>query len=189
MKMSLLFAAFLMSVMSPVRPLHAQTPVTKNFDSTKPITLTGVVAGLTLFRDRSYLIVDLTDGLTNTVQRWAIQGNDRNLLIEAGWNFGTSLGAAAARDGFRPITPYVGEMVTVVAYRPQPNIDIQAILGDSPAVIGGAPAGLPPDSPFAKLARGNLNVDLRELFKVGRFVYGTEVTFSDGNKLVFGRVP
>lgn len=183
-------AICLIALLSAVLPvlLFAQTGAAKYFDSTKPVTLKGTVAGIALMRDRSYLVLEVKDEATNAVQRWAIEGNDRSALLDAGWKLAATPDDQAPQgDGFnRSAEPYRGEPVGVVVYPPRTNAKLEDILGSSPTMIGGVPEGLPPDSPFARLAAGRLRVDLTDLFARGRFVHGTEVTFSNATKLRFG---
>jgi len=174
--------------------LRGQAVIKQHFDATKALTLKGTVVGLALFRDRSYLILDVKDE-GNMVQRWAIEGNDRDKLLQAGWKLPASpedptAPATPADGGFnRPRVPYRGEMVTVIAYGPRVTTKIEDILGSSPTRIGGVPEGLPADSPVARLAGGPLNVDLVDLFNRGRFAHGTVVTFANADKLAFGATP
>jgi len=81
--MRLATAAVLLVALSV--PLSAHHSFSAEFDSTKQVTLDGVVAMMEWVNPHSWLHIDVKkpDG---TVERWKIEGGSPSVLFRLGWN-------------------------------------------------------------------------------------------------------
>jgi hypothetical protein len=83
------------------RPIHAHHSFAAEFDSTKTVTLTGVVTKVEWTNPHTYFYVDVTDD-QGKVANWAVEGGAPNALYRAGW---------------KPTSLKAGDRVTIVGSR------------------------------------------------------------------------
>ena len=81
--------------------LDAHHSFAAEFDSTKVVTLTGVITKVEWTNPHTYFYVDATDD-QGKVANWAVEGGAPNALYRAGW---------------KPTSLKVGDRVTIVASR------------------------------------------------------------------------
>ena len=83
-------------------PLLAHHSFGAEYDSTKPVTLTGVVTKIEWTNPHSYFYVDVKDN-DGKVANWKLEGYPPNVLYRTGWK--------------RDVTMKVGDTITVFAWR------------------------------------------------------------------------
>jgi hypothetical protein len=67
-------------------PLHAHHSFAAQYDSSKPITLTGKVTKVEWTNPHIYIYIDVRDGKTGGAQNWALEMGGPNALIRNGWS-------------------------------------------------------------------------------------------------------
>jgi hypothetical protein len=67
-------------------PLQAHHSFAAQYDSTKPITLTGKVTKVEWTNPHIYIYIDVHDGKTGGAQNWALEMGGPNALIRNGWS-------------------------------------------------------------------------------------------------------
>src|SRR5262252_4390665 len=94
-----------MSIASAM-PVFAHHSFAAEFDSTKPVNLTGVVTKVEWMNPHTYFYVDVKDPQTGKVTNWACEMGSPNGLTRQGWTRNTlkvgmivSLEGTRAKDG------------------------------------------------------------------------------------------
>lgn len=117
------------------RPLVAHHSFAAEYDSTKPITLTGSVTKVEWMNPHVYFHIDVKDS-AGTVINWSIEGGAPNTLYRAGWR----------KDSVK-----FGDVVTVYAYLARDGTHLAnmraAMLSDGRNLFGGQNDGGPPPKP------------------------------------------
>jgi hypothetical protein len=87
-------------------PVFAHHSFAAEFDSTKPISLTGVVTKVEWMNPHTYFYVDVKDEATGKVSNWACEMGSPNGLTRQGWTRNTltvgmkvSFNGTRAKDG------------------------------------------------------------------------------------------
>lgn len=148
---------------------HAQQPVAEYYDTSKTVTLKGLLRGRIAPPPPSpmILVVHVPDA-KGQVQIWVIGGNTMASLRRDGWQL---IGPNAALSG--------GEEISLTVYLPK---DTQKAVQALAAVAGRMPApGEKSGGPPGYIA------DIEE--DRARLAYGLEITKADGRKLRFGDAP
>jgi hypothetical protein len=148
---------------------HAQQPVAQYYDTSKVVTLKGLVRGRVGLLPPSPMILILhVPDAKGQVETWIIAGNTMASLLRDGWQL---LGPNAALNG--------GEEISLTVYLPK---DTQKAVQALAAVAGTLPSpGGQPGRPPGYIA------DIEQ--KRARLAYGLEITKADGRKLRFGDAP
>jgi len=118
------------------RPVSAASgSLAEHFDTTKPITVTGVVHGLAWQTKSPYVFIAIgvdDKGTGMREVRWALKGDTREALERAGWIFSPTPAG----------TLQLGETVSATGYAAKPNIDLAAAIpGAPPEMLQPARAG------------------------------------------------
>ena len=112
----------------PAAPASAHHSFAAQYDSTKPITLSGTVAKIDWTNPHMHFHVDVKDA-KGGVTRWTFEGYPPNMLIRQGWKRDTTL--------------KVGDTVTVFGWqaRIEPNLAAarEVTLPDGRKMISGPP--------------------------------------------------
>jgi len=148
---------------------HAQQPVAEHYNTSKTVTLKGLVRGRLVLPPPSPMILILhVPDAKGQVETWIIAGNTMASLRRDGWQL---IGPNAALDR--------GEEISVTVYLPK---DTQKAVQALAAVAGTMPSpGGQPGGPPGYIA------DIEQ--KRARLAYGLEITKADGRKLRFGDAP
>src|SRR3954468_8550550 len=81
---SLCFAAFLLLMIAAV-PSVAHHSFAAEYDSSKPITLTGKVTKVEWQNPHTFFYIDVKDAKTNDVANWAVELGSPTSLMRLGW--------------------------------------------------------------------------------------------------------
>jgi Family of unknown function (DUF6152) len=130
------WSAWAYSEQTTPRPASAASAsLAEHFDTTKPITVSGVVHGLAWETKSPYVFIAIgvdDKGTGMREVRWALKGDTREALERAGWKF------SPTPDG----TLQLGEAVSATGYPAKPNIDLAAAIpGAPPEMMQVAKAG------------------------------------------------
>jgi hypothetical protein len=144
--------------------VHAQQPVGEHYDTSKTVTLKGLLRGRIGLPPPSPMILILhVPDAKGQVETWIIAGNTMASLRRDGWQL---IGPNTALDR--------GEEISLTVYLPK---DTQKAVQALAAVAGTMPSGGPP----------GYIADIEQ--KRARLAYGLEITKADGRKLRFGDAP
>src|SRR5262245_6136434 len=126
-----LAAAFLALIfLAANRPITAHHSFAAQYDSNKPITLTGSVTRIEWMNPHVYFYIDVKE--SSGPVRWAIEAGAPNTLYRAGWR----------KDSIK-----VGDIVTVNGHLARDGTKLAnmltATLADGRQVLGGRQDGLP----------------------------------------------
>jgi len=145
---------------------HAQQPVAEHYDTSKTVTLKGLLRGRVGLPPPSPMIIILhVPDAKGQAETWIIAGNTMASLRRDGWQL---IGPNAALIG--------GEEISLTVYLPK---DTQKAVQALAAVAGTMPSpGGQPGGPPGYIA------DIEQ--QRARLAYGLEITKADGRKLRFG---
>ena len=94
------------SVVLTAVPVQAHHSFAAQYDSTKPVTLTGKVAKVEWMNPHIYFYVDVTDEASGEVTQWEFEMGGPNALVRLGWtrhslqpNDVVTVEGSLARDG------------------------------------------------------------------------------------------
>ena len=125
MNRSVAAAVVAVAVWTADRPVTAHHSFAAEYDSTKPITLTGTVAKVEWMNPHVYFYIDVKD-TAGAVAHWAIEGGAPTSLYRAGWR----------RESLK-----FGDVVTVHGFLARDGSKLAnmrtAILADGREVFGG----------------------------------------------------
>src|SRR5262245_34151643 len=106
MKSRVLAVLVAVAVLSSAMPVFAHHSFAAEFDSTKPIQLTGVVTKVEWMNPHTYFYIDVKDAQSGKVTNWACEMGSPNGLTRQGWTRNTlkvgmvvSLEGTRAKDG------------------------------------------------------------------------------------------
>lgn len=127
-------ALFALTVLALDRPLTAHHSFAAQYDSNKPITLTGSVTRIEWMNPHVYFYIDVNESPAPV--RWAIEAGAPNTLYRAGWR----------KDSIK-----VGDIVTVNGHLARDGTKLAnmltATLADGRRVLGGRQEGVPATKP------------------------------------------
>src|SRR5881394_1501030 len=102
MKSRVLAVLVALAVVASAMPVFAHHSFAAEFDSTKPVNLTGVVTKVEWMNPHTYFYVDVKDPQTGKVQNWACEMGSPNGLTRQGWTRNTlHVGMVVAFEGTR----------------------------------------------------------------------------------------
>jgi hypothetical protein len=102
MKTRLLAVFAAMAIVTSAIPVLAHHSFAAEFDSAKPVNLTGVVTKVEWMNPHTYFYVDVKDAQTGKVSNWACEMGSPNGLTRQGWNRNTlKVGMVVSFDGTR----------------------------------------------------------------------------------------
>jgi hypothetical protein len=124
------------SEQAAARPTSAGASLVEHFDTTKPVTVSGIVHGIAWETRSPYVFiaiaVDNKETGTREV-RWALRGDTREALQRAGWLINPKGSDSTVQPGSR---------VSATAYPARPKIDLDAAIpGAPPMMLQAAKAG------------------------------------------------
>ena len=106
MKIRVLAALVVAMAATSAMPVFAHHSFAAEFDSAKPITLTGVVTKVEWMNPHVYFYVDVKDPQTGKITNWGCEMGSPNGLTRQGWNRNTlkigmmiRVEGSAAKDG------------------------------------------------------------------------------------------
>lgn len=124
---ALLAFACILSTAPPAWPHHS---FGAEYDSSKPVTLEGVVTKIEWTNPHCYFFLDVTDK-EGTVANWKFEGYPPNVLSRIGWR--------------KDITMRVGDRVTIFAWRAKDSANLAhsrfVTFKDGRKLESGPPAG------------------------------------------------
>ena len=88
MKPRILPLAFIL-IVTLTAPILAHHSVSAEFDSTKPVTLTGTVANVDWMNPHTYVFVDVNDASAGKARTWACELTSPNELARRGFTRGS----------------------------------------------------------------------------------------------------
>jgi hypothetical protein len=148
---------------------RAQQPTTEYYDTTKTVTLTGILRLILVLPPPSPMVIMVdVSGANGQTAKWFLSGNQMTSLRRDGWQLIGPNAAVKAQ-----------ETITVTAYLAKDSQKAAKALGDSIKNMptpGGAPSGPPGFIADIEAKRANL-------------AFGLEITKADGQKLRFGDAP
>jgi hypothetical protein len=125
-RLSALFAALFLST----APVLAHHSFGVNFDSTKSVTLTGVVTSIDWRNPHTHLFLDVKDDAGKVVN-WKLEGYPPNVLARTGWR--------------KDVTVKVGDTISIYGWRSRDGSPYahlrEATLADGKRLFFGPPAG------------------------------------------------
>jgi hypothetical protein len=102
MKPALLNLAAAVVVFAAAVPLFAHHSFSAEFDSTKPVSLTGVVTKVDWMNPHTYFYMDVKDPQTGRVANWTLEMGSPNGLVRQGWTRETlKIGTTVSVEGKR----------------------------------------------------------------------------------------
>ena len=111
-------------------PVHAHHSFGAEYDTSKPILLTGIVTKIDWTNPHSFLYVDVKDDKGNVVN-WKLEGYPPGVLYRTGWR--------------KDLTVKVGDLVTVTGWRARDSTTLahsrEVTLADGKKLFFGPPAG------------------------------------------------
>jgi hypothetical protein len=100
------FAIVCLGIAAAVAPLAAHHSFAAEYDSSKPVTLRGIVTKVEWMNPHVYFYMDVTDEKTGKVTNWALEMGPPRLLENGGWKRNTIkqgteviVNGTLARDG------------------------------------------------------------------------------------------
>jgi hypothetical protein len=81
-----LICAAALALVAGSMPAAAHHSFAAQFDSSKPVTLTGKVTKVEWYNPHVYFYIDVKDEKTNQVINWAAEMNSPNSLMRLGWS-------------------------------------------------------------------------------------------------------
>lgn len=130
-------ASVICFIVVPAVPAVAHHSFGAEYDSDKPVTITGVITRIDWTNPHSYVFLDAKDS-DGTITSWAFEGYPPSVLYRTGWK----------KDSM-----HVGDTITVFGWRARDRKDQahgrEATLADGKKLYFGPPAGTGagPDSP------------------------------------------
>src|SRR5436190_10505032 len=102
MKSRVLAVLVAVAVVASAMPVFAHHSFAAEFDSAKPVTLTGVVTKVEWMNPHTYFYVDVKDAQSGKVTNWACEMGSPNGLTRQGWTRNTlKVGMVVSFDGTR----------------------------------------------------------------------------------------
>jgi uncharacterized protein DUF6152 len=102
MKSRVLAVLVAVAVVSSAMPVFAHHSFAAEFDSAKPVTLTGVVTKVEWMNPHTYFYVDVKDAQSGKVTNWACEMGSPNGLTRQGWTRNTlKVGMVVSFEGTR----------------------------------------------------------------------------------------
>jgi|SRR4026209_2872 len=102
MKTRLLAVLAAMAIVTSAIPVLAHHSFAAEFDSAKPVNLTGVVTKVEWMNPHTYFYVDVKDAQSGKVTNWACEMGSPNGLTRQGWTRNTlKVGMVVSFDGTR----------------------------------------------------------------------------------------
>ena len=102
MKTRLLAVLAAMAIVTSAIPVLAHHSFAAEFDSSKPVNLTGVVTKVEWMNPHTYFYVDVKDAQSGKVTNWACEMGSPNGLTRQGWTRNTlKVGMVVSFDGTR----------------------------------------------------------------------------------------
>lgn len=90
------------AALAAAAPVFAHHSFAAEFDSTKPVNLTGVVTKVEWMNPHTYFYVDVKDPVTGKVANWACEMGSPNGLTRSGWTRNTlKVGMVVSFEGTR----------------------------------------------------------------------------------------
>ena len=128
----------MIALIIPAMPVFAHHSFAAEFDSSKPLNLTGVVTKVEWMNPHTYFYVDVKDPQTGKVTNWAIEGAPPNVLYRRGWG----------KDALK-----IGDVVTVEGFLPRQEglhhlSGGNPVLADGRKIFAGSANGLPGSTDF-----------------------------------------
>jgi hypothetical protein len=114
-------------VLLAVAPAMAHHSFAAEYDSKKPVSLSGIVTKVEWLNPHAYIFIDVTDTKGNIVN-WAIEIGPPNILGRTGWNRNTmkigdevSVEGYLARDGNKQANAHIVMMGGKKLYESSPS--------------------------------------------------------------------